>query len=48
MKVAFASSPGEAVIRFQMFACLCVAQGFRCESCIDIESFERKCLRLLT
>ena len=22
MKVAFASSPGEAVIRFQMFACL--------------------------
>ena len=47
MKVAFASSPGEAVIRFQMFA-MSVAQGFRCESCIDIESFERKCLRLLT
>ena len=28
MKVAFACSPGEAVIRFQMFACLWLADFF--------------------
>ena len=47
MKVAFACSPGEAVIRFQMFACLWL-KDFVVSFCIDIESFERKCLRLLT
>ena len=47
MKVAFACNPGEAVIRFQMFACLWLKDFFVSFAWI-LSHLKEKCLRLLT